>query len=250
MKEEAQKNPTVSSPVLFVKGVQKQYKNLLVLKQINLTLYKEEIVVLVGKNGSGKSTLFRILLGLDTPDKGIVATKQKIMPDDAAYREIVNGQHHVSSLYDNLTAIQNLDMLVGVFPNADAMQLDELIHVLGLETEMHKNDKHRSLVNGEKELLKVGVAGSGRCDAKARADQPASTGRDVRPQLLQGERGETLFAPKFVERAAQIGGGVRQRAVEVEQDGFRQDVGLGANRGCRCRIRPRLRVRTGYSAGR
>lgn len=150
MKEEAQKNPTVSSPVLFVKGVQKQYKNLLVLKQINLTLYKEEIVVLVGKNGSGKSTLFRILLGLDTPDKGIVATKQKIMPDDAAYREIVNGQHHVSSLYDNLTAIQNLDMVVGVFPNADAMQLDELIHVFGLETEMHKKAKYLSLGNGEK----------------------------------------------------------------------------------------------------
>ena len=85
------------------------------------------------------------------------------------------------------------------------------------------------LVNGEKALLQVGVAGIGRCDAKARADQPARTGRDVRPQLLQGERGETLFAPKFVERAAQIGGGVRQRAVEVEQDGFRQDVGLGAN---------------------
>ncbi len=46
--------------------------NLLVLDHVNLTLYNNEIVALLGRSGSGKSTLLRIISGLLTPSAGKV----------------------------------------------------------------------------------------------------------------------------------------------------------------------------------
>ena len=41
-----------------------------VLKGINLNIFKEEIVTIVGKSGAGKSTLLHLLGTLDNPDSG------------------------------------------------------------------------------------------------------------------------------------------------------------------------------------
>ena len=43
-----------------------------VVKDVSLTLNKNEITVIVGASGAGKSTLLRILSGLDKPDSGDV----------------------------------------------------------------------------------------------------------------------------------------------------------------------------------
>lgn len=63
--------------VIEIKNVSKSFKKdrtqeLLVLRDINLTLHEGEIVALLGKSGSGKSTLLRILAGLIEPSKGQV----------------------------------------------------------------------------------------------------------------------------------------------------------------------------------
>ena len=44
----------------------------LVLNEINLRLYDNEVVSILGQSGSGKSTLLRILSGLIAPDLGTV----------------------------------------------------------------------------------------------------------------------------------------------------------------------------------
>ena len=41
-----------------------------VLKNINLTIEKNEFVVIVGKSGGGKSTLLNLLAGFIKPDRG------------------------------------------------------------------------------------------------------------------------------------------------------------------------------------
>ena len=56
-------------PVLEVRDLYKKYDKADVLKGINFTLEKGEVLVIIGSSGSGKTTLLRCLNFLETPDK-------------------------------------------------------------------------------------------------------------------------------------------------------------------------------------
>ena len=56
--------------MLRATGIQKHYAQLHVLKGVDITINRGEIVSIVGSSGAGKSTLLHILGTLDTPDSG------------------------------------------------------------------------------------------------------------------------------------------------------------------------------------
>ena len=53
-------------------GIGKVFAGVPVLKDIDLSVSKGEIICLVGRSGCGKSTLLRIIAGVETPDAGSV----------------------------------------------------------------------------------------------------------------------------------------------------------------------------------
>src|SRR5581483_3256011 len=63
-------------PLVEVKNVWKEYddgqKKVVVLKDIDFQMQRNEFVALVGPSGCGKSTLLRLLAGLDRPTRGEV----------------------------------------------------------------------------------------------------------------------------------------------------------------------------------
>jgi energy-coupling factor transporter ATP-binding protein EcfA2 len=64
---------TSSSPIIEFKDVHYNYPNRPnVLKGINLTIHKGELVAILGRNGSGKTTLVRHIIGLVQPTQGKV----------------------------------------------------------------------------------------------------------------------------------------------------------------------------------
>jgi lipoprotein-releasing system ATP-binding protein len=61
--------------MLIARGIHKYYGDLWVLKGVDVTIQKGEIVSIVGPSGSGKSTLLHILGTLDEPAKGEIFLK-------------------------------------------------------------------------------------------------------------------------------------------------------------------------------
>ncbi len=57
---------------LEICNITKSFNGLKVLENVNLTLEEQNIYCLMGASGSGKTTLFRIILGLEYPDFGVV----------------------------------------------------------------------------------------------------------------------------------------------------------------------------------
>ena len=62
----------MSEKMIEVQGVTKSFGDLLVLKGIDLVIYKGEVVSIVGPSGAGKTTLLQIMGTLDKADSGKV----------------------------------------------------------------------------------------------------------------------------------------------------------------------------------
>lgn len=67
---------TIKEKLLFWKSSRKEVR--IVLKDINLTIKKGEVVGLIGINGSGKSTLLKLMTKIIYPNKGTVETHGKL----------------------------------------------------------------------------------------------------------------------------------------------------------------------------
>ena len=62
--------PRLGNKVIEAKGVAKAYGDKLLFDNLNFMLPPNGIVGVIGPNGAGKTTLFRLIMGLDTVDKG------------------------------------------------------------------------------------------------------------------------------------------------------------------------------------
>jgi len=100
--------------VIEIKGLNKSFGDLDVLKDVDLELNKRENLVVLGKSGSGKSVLIKIIVGLLTPDSGKVLVLGKQI-DRITYRDLlalrlkVGFSFQNSALYDSMTVRENLE---------------------------------------------------------------------------------------------------------------------------------------------
>ena len=84
----------------------KNFGRFSVLRNLNMTVSQGEFVALFGRNGAGKTTFLRIVAGLARPSSG----ELKIAPNAATRypRGIIGYLSHNTSLYSDLTALENL----------------------------------------------------------------------------------------------------------------------------------------------
>ena len=64
--------------VLTVKDIYKSYQDNEVLKGIDLSVEKGEVISILGPSGSGKTTLLRCLNFLEKPDRGTIVFDEKL----------------------------------------------------------------------------------------------------------------------------------------------------------------------------
>lgn len=62
----------MSKPIIQIEHVSAEYDGKQVLKDINLTVYQDDYLGIIGPNGGGKTTLMRLILGLKKPTEGSI----------------------------------------------------------------------------------------------------------------------------------------------------------------------------------
>ena len=114
----AQETGTVSAgrgePLVVLTGVQKHFGQLHALKDIELTVKRGEVVVVIGPSGSGKSTLCRTINRLETIDEGTITLDGKDLPQEgkalAALRAEVGMVFQSFNLFAHKTILENVTL--------------------------------------------------------------------------------------------------------------------------------------------
>ena len=82
---EVQTDPStrsVGDPLVVLEHVDKHFGDLHVLQDVNLTVHRGEVVVVIGPSGSGKSTLCRTINRLETIDSGTITIDGTPLPEE------------------------------------------------------------------------------------------------------------------------------------------------------------------------
>ncbi|GLP66993.1 arginine ABC transporter ATP-binding protein [Streptomyces sp. TUS-ST3] len=104
----------VVDPLIELRDVNKYYGELHVLQDINLTVGKGEVVVVIGPSGSGKSTLCRTINRLETIKSGSIALDGQPLPEEgkalAKLRAEVGMVFQSFNLFAHKTVLQNISL--------------------------------------------------------------------------------------------------------------------------------------------
>ena len=103
---------TGNQPLIELKHVDKHYGNLHVLNDINLSVDRGEVVVVIGPSGSGKSTMCRTINRLETIDSGEILIEGEPLPQEgkdlARMRAELGMVFQQFNLFAHMTVLQNV----------------------------------------------------------------------------------------------------------------------------------------------
>ncbi|MFH9059908.1 amino acid ABC transporter ATP-binding protein [Streptomyces coeruleorubidus] len=101
-------------PLIELRDVNKHFGELHVLQDINLTVGRGEVVVVIGPSGSGKSTLCRAINRLETIESGQIVLDGQPLPEEgkplARVRADVGMVFQAFNLFAHKTVLQNLSL--------------------------------------------------------------------------------------------------------------------------------------------
>ncbi|WP_086560931.1 amino acid ABC transporter ATP-binding protein [Streptomyces africanus] len=101
-------------PLIELRDVNKHFGELHVLQDINLTVGRGEVVVVIGPSGSGKSTLCRAINRLETIESGEIVLDGQPLPDEgkplARLRADVGMVFQSFNLFAHKTVLQNVSL--------------------------------------------------------------------------------------------------------------------------------------------
>ena len=171
----------MNEKMIEVRGVTKSFGDLLVLKGIDLDIYKGEVVSIVGPSGAGKTTLLQIMGTLDQADSGMLqvngveVSKLKEKELSAFRNRQIGFVFQFHQLLPEFTALENvmIPALIQGTSSGEAMRrAKETLDFLGLsERASHKPSE---LSGGEKQRVAVARALINR-PAVIFADEPSGS---------------------------------------------------------------------------
>ena len=174
-------------PLVVLSGVQKHFGQLHALKDIELTVTRGEVVVVIGPSGSGKSTLCRTINRLETTDEGTITLDGKDLPQEgkalAALRAEVGMVFQSFNLFAHKTILENVTLgpikVRGIKKEAAEKKARELLERVGVG---HQADKYPAQLSGGQQQ-RVAIARALAMDPKVMLfDEPTSA---LDPEMIK-----------------------------------------------------------------
>jgi D-xylose transport system ATP-binding protein len=106
----------VSTPLIEVRGVEKSFGAVHVLRGANLEVRRGEVTALVGDNGAGKSTLVKCLTGVHRPDDGEILFQGTVV--DMASAEAARALG-IETVYQDLALVEDLTVWQNLYLNRE-----------------------------------------------------------------------------------------------------------------------------------
>lgn len=101
-----------TEPIIELRHVDKHYGDLHVLKDVNLTVHKGEVLVVVGPSGSGKSTMCRTINRLETIDSGEILIEGEPLPQEG--RELIRMRAELGMVFQSFNLFAHMSILQNV----------------------------------------------------------------------------------------------------------------------------------------
>ena len=147
--------------ILHIKNLSKRYGDTNVLKNINISVKKGEVVVIIGPSGCGKSTLLRCLNGLEEIQEGeVLLDDQVVNPNKknlSKNREKIGMVFQSYDLFPHLTILQNVTLAPIKVKKRNRREVEkealELLERVGLRSK--KDDYPRQLSGGQKQRVAI-----------------------------------------------------------------------------------------------
>ena len=138
------------------KQLNKFYKNLHALKDINLGIKENELFGLLGVNGAGKTTLIKILTCLSKQTSGEAYVHGFSVKDNREkVKEIVDVSPQETAVAHNLTVRENLDFFASLYNTRDEAYISPVVNAFSLEEV--ENQRAKTLSGGWKRRLSIAI---------------------------------------------------------------------------------------------
>ena len=145
---------------LSAKGLHKQYGKRMVVKDIDVSLERGEIVGLLGPNGAGKTTSFYMITGMIKPTFGNIFLDDYEITNDAMYKRARRGIGYLAqepSIFGKLTVEDNLKLVLELRKDLTEKDQDEKMRLLlqDLSVSHLSQSKGNTLSGGERRRVEI-----------------------------------------------------------------------------------------------
>ena len=207
-------------PMISIKGVNKHFGALHVLRDINLDIARGQVVVVLGPSGSGKSTLCRTINRLETVDSGSIAIDGEVLPAEgrklAQLRSEVGMVFQSFNLFAHKTILENVMLAPVKVRKVGAEEARTravaLLERVGVATQ---SDKYPSQLSGGQQQRVAIARALVKKPALVIADEPtgnldSETGRSVLElmQEINRENGTTFIISTHSDAVRDVAGRV------------------------------------------
>lgn len=151
--------------MIQIENLTKSFGDLQVLKGVNLTINKGEVISIVGSSGAGKTTLLQLIGTLDKPTSGIIRFNDEDLGRLNSKRLAAFRNRHIGFVFQfhqllpEFTALENIvipALIAGRKKSEAEAEAMQLLQVMGLEERAHH--KPAEMSGGENQRVAVARA--------------------------------------------------------------------------------------------
>ena len=120
--------------MISIENLNKQFKNQLVLNNINVKFSNGHIYGIIGRNGSGKTVLLKCICGFLKPTTGVISVNHKIVGKDIDFPENLGFIIETPGFLLNYSGYKNLRYLASIREKIDSNEIKESMSLVGLDS--------------------------------------------------------------------------------------------------------------------